>query len=77
MVVIGTAVPILLASDDDTEELESLMDSSKFWLVGMYNTLNPFAGASLGFLIHRCQTPIIRVKADHKSHFWDKFRHLF
>ena len=42
MVVIGTAVPILLASDDDTEELESLMDSSKFWLVGMYNTLNPF-----------------------------------
>ena len=33
-VVIATAVPILLASADDTEKLESLMDSPKFWLVG-------------------------------------------
>ena len=33
-VVIATAVPILLASADDTDKLESLMDSPKFWLVG-------------------------------------------
>jgi len=32
-VVIATAVPILLSSADDTEKLESLMDSPKFWLV--------------------------------------------
>lgn len=33
LAVIATSVPVLLASEDDTEELESLMDSPKFWLV--------------------------------------------
>lgn len=33
LVVLITSVPVLLSSDDDTEELESLMDSPKFWLV--------------------------------------------
>lgn len=33
LVVLVTSIPILLASEDDTEELESLMDSPKFWLV--------------------------------------------
>ena len=37
LVVLVTSIPILLASEDDTEELESLMDSPKFWLVGKWH----------------------------------------
>ena len=33
LVVIATSIAVLLSSDDDTEEFESLMDSPKFWLV--------------------------------------------
>ena len=34
-------------------------------------------GASLGFCIHGCQTPNLRLKVDHKPLFWGNFRPLF